>query len=267
MYIMKSAYPIVFMAAFVIYFSLSSFHTPQEGQELWHRRENNSKTILEKPKTSSSPPRRKKKCSCGNWGKWHSHGKETPLCCRKDSIRALKSLVQQLNVHDVPYSLTGGTLLGAVRCGEFIKYDYDVDIDLFTDTKKAKRVLDHWHKTSGIFSEMRVTVSSLPWNQQEFSGSSLGDVHFDIGVKQTVPLLVQCVFEDVVMSCLADYNNVLIKKYGKDWLVPHRWKKWPTSLSTETDHTIDYCKHKRDMLRSNYPHAAVATKIQSINIP
>ena len=61
MYIMKSAYPIVFMAAFVIYFSLSSFHTPQEGQELWHGGENNSKTILKKPKTSSSPPRRKQK--------------------------------------------------------------------------------------------------------------------------------------------------------------------------------------------------------------
>ena len=204
-------------------------------------------------------PRRTQKCSCGNWGKWHDKGKETPLCCRKDTIRALKSLVQQLHAHDVPYSLSGGTLLGAVRCGEFIKYDYDVDIDLFTDTKKAKHVLDHWHKTSSIFSEMRVTVSSLPWRQREFSGSSLGDVHFDIGVKQPVPPLVPCMFEDVIMSCMADYNNVLIKKYGKDWLVPHRWKNWASgTLSTKIDHTADYCKNKRDMLRTKYTNVTVA---------
>ena len=206
--------------------------------------------------------RRTKKCSCGRWGEWHGHGKETPLCCRKDSIRALKSLVQQLNAHDVPYSLAGGILLGAVRCGEFIKYDYDVDIDLFTNTSKAKYVLDHWHKTSDIFSDMRVTVGSLPWKQREFSGSLAGDVHFDIGVHQPVPPLSPCVFEDVVMSCMSDYNDVLIKKYGKDWLVPHRWKIWETgTLSTKTDHTMDYCKNKRDRLRTIYPDAVVAKEI------
>jgi hypothetical protein len=209
--------------------------------------------------------RHKKRCSCGQWGKWHGHGKETPICCREDSIRALKSLVQCLNSHNIPYSLTGGTLLGAVRCGEFIKYDYDIDIDLFTNESNAKHALDHWHKTSNIFDDMRVTVSSLPWNKKEFSGSSLGDVHFDIGVKQIIPTIVPCVFEDVVMYCHSDYNSVLTKKYGDDWLLPHRWKDWASAhLSIEIDHSLDYCKKKRQYLRSVYPYAAVAKENSSI---
>ena len=203
--------------------------------------------------------RHTKRCSCGHWGDWHSHGKETPICCRKDNIRALKSLVHYLNAHNIPYSLTGGTLLGAVRCGEFIKYDYDVDIDLFTNETNARHVLNEWHSESDIFDDMRVTVSSLSWNQKEFAGSNAGDVHFDIGVKQIIPTLVPCIFEDVVMYCLSNYNDVLSKKYGDDWIVPHRWKDWASGkLSYKADHTIDYCKEKRQYLRSVYPYAVVA---------
>lgn len=200
----------------------------------------------------------RKPCSCGGWGKWHDHGKLTPWCCRRDSIRALKSLVVVLNAHEIPYSLNGGTMLGAIRCGEFILYDYDIDIDIFGEVDEVRRILDQWHQTSDIFGDMTVTVSSLPWRQQRFSGSNMGDVHFDIGVKPTVPSLVPCVFEDVLMTCLADFDTVLTATYGQDWRVPHRWADWSQhKLKSQEDFHFDHCVAKRNTIRERYPNSAI----------
>ena len=209
---------------------------------------------------ATSNLRQRSECSCGDWGKWHAHDKHTPPCCRQNTIRALKSLTNILGQNNISYSLMGGTLLGAVRCGEFIKYDYDADIDMYTSVSNAKKVLTQWHQTSDIFKHMRVTVGPLPWGQRVFAGSKPGSVHLDIGVKQVVPDLVPCIFEDVVMTCRSDYENILNKKYGSDWLVPHRWERWPKKLSEENDTTLSYCTINREKMRQAYPRAAVAVE-------
>ena len=58
-------------------------------------------------------------------------GSYTPLCCRRQTTTFVHRLADEvLDPLGVPYSLNGGTLLGAVRCGSFLSYDYDLDISV-----------------------------------------------------------------------------------------------------------------------------------------
>ncbi len=43
--------------------------------------------------------------------------------------KGLKEVRDILNTHEIPYYIVGGALLGAIRDGDFIKWDWDVDIE------------------------------------------------------------------------------------------------------------------------------------------
>ena len=58
-------------------------------------------------------------------------GSYAPMCCRRQTTTFVHRLADEvLDPLGVPYSLNGGTLLGAVRCGSFLSYDYDLDISV-----------------------------------------------------------------------------------------------------------------------------------------
>jgi lipopolysaccharide cholinephosphotransferase len=71
------------------------------------------------------------------------NGEGTDL--RKGQLRLLDMMVEFDRIckkHDIPYFLSGGTCLGAVRHGGFIPWDDDVDIDVWhTDYKKLMKIL------------------------------------------------------------------------------------------------------------------------------
>jgi lipopolysaccharide cholinephosphotransferase len=71
------------------------------------------------------------------------NGEGTSL--RKAQLRLLDMMVEFDRIckkHDIPYFISGGTCLGAVRHGGFIPWDDDVDIDVWhTDYKKLAKIL------------------------------------------------------------------------------------------------------------------------------
>ena len=210
-----------------------------------------NKTKLQKVSLPTVPV----KCSCGKWGVWNDNFIDTPPCCRNQTVDALKSLVKHLNKYKIKYSLSGGTLLGAVRCGEFIQYDYDADMIFFTTKRMLKVTLDKWLKSDidGIFKRMSITMSTNVKGMEthELKGSPNGDVHFDIGAYEEMDT-VPCLFEGMVMQCRSDFKSTLKKTYGSDWMIPHRWKDWANSkLMKDIDNKqLNRCINQRKEMQT-----------------
>ena len=207
-------------------------------------------------------------CDCRDWATWNNEGIETPACCRNDTVSALKSLVSVLDDSNIKYSLEGGTLLGAVRCGEFIQYDYDVDINVESpEPFLVKAALDKWHRhdTDNIFDRMTVHLTGLPWPQTEIEGSYQSHVMVDIHIVDRLSKTRPCLFEGVMMRCAGDYRTLLTEKYGKDWMIPHRWTN---SRKEGLDEAIDmkqlnHCVEKRETMHhlcEEFPDVIVGEK-------
>ena len=193
-------------------------------------------------------------CDCRDWATWNNEGIETPACCRNDTVAALKSLVSVLDDSNIKYSLEGGTLLGAVRCGEFIQYDYDVDINVeSSEPFLVKAALDKWHRQDidNIFDRMTVHLTGLPWPQTVIEGSLQSHVMVDIHIVDRLYKIRPCLFEGVMMTCTDDYRSHLTGLYGKDWMIPHRWTN---SRKEDLDEAIDmkqlnHCVEKRELMK------------------
>ena len=207
-------------------------------------------------------------CDCRDWATWNNEGIETPACCRNDTVAALKSLVSVLDDSNIKYSLESGTLLGAVRCGEFIQYDYDVDITVESpEPFLVKAALDKWHRhdTDNIFDRMTVHLTGLPWPQTEIEGSYQSHVMVDIHIVDRLTKTRPCLYEGVMMRCTGDYRALLTEKYGKDWMIPHRWDN---SRKEGLDEAIDmkqlnHCVEKRETMRhlcEEFPDVIVGEK-------
>ena len=53
----------------------------------------------------------------------------------KELLRNLKIVKKVLDDHKIFYWLGGGSLLGAVRSGKFIPWDFDIDLKYFYEDK------------------------------------------------------------------------------------------------------------------------------------
>lgn len=62
---------------------------------------------------------------------WLPSGRR-PDCCTQHLLEVLEFTDDLLRKHEIPHWLEGGTLLGAVRNGELIPWDDDVDIGMFS---------------------------------------------------------------------------------------------------------------------------------------
>ncbi|XP_014243601.1 fukutin-related protein [Cimex lectularius] len=60
-------------------------------------------------------------------------GKWTPPCCLAGLRRTARHVFQQLEQSQTRYWLEGGSLLGAIRSGDILPWDYDVDIGIYKE--------------------------------------------------------------------------------------------------------------------------------------
>ncbi|XP_069738621.1 ribitol 5-phosphate transferase FKRP [Phaenicophaeus curvirostris] len=60
-------------------------------------------------------------------------GRWTPPCCLRALRETARHVVAALEAAGVRYWLEGGSLLGAVRLGDIIPWDYDVDLGIYRD--------------------------------------------------------------------------------------------------------------------------------------
>jgi hypothetical protein len=61
------------------------------------------------------------------------NGRWTPPCCLRALRQTAKYVFRVLESQNVRYWLEGGTLLGAMRNGDIIPWDYDIDIGIYKD--------------------------------------------------------------------------------------------------------------------------------------
>ncbi|NXK95712.1 FKRP protein, partial [Formicarius rufipectus] len=60
-------------------------------------------------------------------------GRWTPPCCLRALRATARHVARRLEESGVRYWLEGGSLLGAVRLGDIIPWDYDVDMGIYRD--------------------------------------------------------------------------------------------------------------------------------------
>jgi len=65
-----------------------------------------------------------------------------PCMSSDDALKNLVDIAAALEAKDIPYYLADGTLLGAVREGQFIRHDYDTDMYVPADTFDPAVLLD-----------------------------------------------------------------------------------------------------------------------------
>tara|TARA_E500000331_G_scaffold194925_1_gene187249 strand:+ start:2299 stop:3156 length:858 start_codon:yes stop_codon:yes gene_type:complete len=189
-----------------------------------HNRLTENKIIPSIPAFPKLTKRKLPACVCKDWATWNDMKLSIPPCCKEGYIRAFKSLKTYLDINNISYSLMNGTLLGAVRCGEMIQYDYNIDMKIYNTIGKSRDVLNSWHLKSPIFSNMTIIIKGLPWAENEFSGSSDMILYFNIEIDtKDSPPLYPCLFEGLKSSCVYNYQIILISLYGKDWMLPRRW--------------------------------------------
>ena len=62
--------------------------------------------------------------------------------CNKE--KALSTIIRFLNINQVDYFISGGTLLGLYRDGKLIDWDDDIDIDIFSSSyrRNIKKIIE-----------------------------------------------------------------------------------------------------------------------------
>jgi len=90
--------------------------------------------------------------------------------------RALIEVREILNLNKIPYFIMGGALLGSIREGDFIRWDYDVDIEVKTEEIKPKHEL---LMSLLIKAGFQITFHDSSWTDYKIIASKHG-INYEI---------------------------------------------------------------------------------------
>ena len=147
----------------------------------------------------------------------------------KNNLLEFKAI---LNKHNVNFGIIFGTLLGAVREGNFIEYDEDVDVYILEEEKQS-------------FLNTLFELQKVGFNVARFEGDLLSiirdndyiDVYFfkknifnkrvcngDSLKSSFFKTFDNITFLDTEFNCPANHILFLETAYGKDWKIPKKNK-------------------------------------------
>ena len=107
------------------------------------------------------------RCSCGGWqNKWYYKNESTPACCLRQTAETVFSVIDLFERYNISYSPDGGSLIGVVRCGSLLRYEYDFDFHIYNATQPAmKPLFEEWvlkeNMKGGVLTRWGVTVGGL----------------------------------------------------------------------------------------------------------
>ena len=171
-------------------------------------------------------------------------------------FRLLHNLLRYFKMYGVSYTASGGTLLGAVREGGWIKHDYDIDLDIHQRSRKPFFKLVHFLRANpklglGVTLELPTMVKFSPVVQpdtlHEFNTPGVPNATVDCFILERTPRgwhrivagafpkwhykkgelfpLRKLFFDNILISVPNRPRNIL-RRYYNDWETP-TFKAWP----------------------------------------
>ena len=155
------------------------------------------------------------------------------------------SLVFEKN--KIKYFIQGGTLLGAVREGDFIKHDDDIDLGVFKDDYEriifSKNVQDDFKKHGIKVSVSKdVELVKLKFDnveheifidvfQYRYTGNNKVHYNYDVHKKawpngwfnhDDIINLTYYKFRDMILPGPKNPEEYFVRHYGEDWRIPRK---------------------------------------------
>jgi len=135
----------------------------------------------------------------------HKIGIFNTLLCKVSSV---------LKLHNIPYYLDCGTLLGCVRNNAFIEHDKDIDINTH---------ISMWNRLQSInFEKYNLKIYRITGNCQRFISITLpgGKLYCDIFTTLLFPKLSSKILNGVIYPIPIQSELYLEQLYKKDWRIP-----------------------------------------------
>lgn len=107
-------------------------------------------------------------------------GKWTPPCCLAGLRRTAHHVFARLEEFGVRYWLEGGSLLGAMRSGDILPWDYDVDVGIFREDIKRCPWLVQAESHSPVVDEGYVWEKAREGNFFRVQFSHINHLHVDL---------------------------------------------------------------------------------------
>jgi hypothetical protein len=170
-------------------------------------------------------------------------------CCHKILLEILDFTVEKLNSKNIPYWLTYGTLLGAVREHKMIPWDEDIDIGILINDLPSLLLLSQKFQRAGYGWGVGTNANYIVGKINIYT-SLINVLHLDVSVYANVmegneryvegvmwpgcrtPLdnvlpknLIDIEFEGRTVKAPSNPGNLLENFYGPDWRTP-KVKSW-----------------------------------------
>lgn len=171
----------------------------------------------------------------------------------KIATKNLLDLKKILDAHSIKFGLIYGTLLGAIREGNFIKHDEDIDLFVLDEHKEDLLCILDEIIDAG-FQVLRYDKKLLSISRNEeyidfyfFRKSNFGIRKCDVGLKAKAKYLEQTkdfLFLGEFFQVPSKSESFLVDLYGKNWKIP-----------VKDTAAMDYNRYVifRNYLRNNIP--------------